>query len=1042
MPAIPTADLIARLRAAADPAAADRDLLRAFLASRSEPAFAALVRRYGPMVLGVCRRVLGDAHDADDAFQATFLVLARKAAAVGRPDRLPGWLHTIAVRTATEIRRMRDRRRKVELPRGGRQPPERSNPQGADAPRSPEQAELAAALDEELARLPEHYRTPVLLCELQGLSRKETAARLKLPEGTLSSRLAKARRLLADRLARRGVTATAAAITAALAREATARVPAALTTEAARVAVASAAGHAAAAASAAAVCAADGVVKALFVHKLKGLACALGVLAACAGGVATLPVGFGAAGELGGSAPRSDPDPAALVKQLGSPSFAEREAAEKKLRAMGPKARPALLAGMKAADPEVARRAAAIHDSIRREQLREELWKRFSKVVGDDRASRDLYATILKLPRNLDLLEAVEADPRRAGELYHARWVELQRLATGLPEQPPKGRPEPKRNRIEIQDLSVAEVAGWLYLGTYPGTARCWEDGEEGCWLLPERNYVLPKPPMDAIVHGPLARSLQTLFVRWLAARGDEGMLRVGLQYAFEYNIRDALDVARRLADRKDLHPRNRMFALLLLGKFGDKADLPRLRRFADDEIVIHTETLKDGSPWSIQIRDVAVAMMLSLTGRPHDRFWSADPVLANLYNPKWPNMPAMFCWSFGFRSAEDRDAAHKEARKVLADHLRPTPPPAGADKPDPEAEKLVKQLGSPAFADREAAEKRLKELGPKALPALASGAESADAEVARRAAAVRDHIYRDQLWARFAAAVGDDAASKELFTRIIADKPSLAALCAALDAPDKAADVYQRRYQEITNVRPVGPPAGPIRSVHPLEVVAGWLFLGTFRESRYDDLGRRLSCHMLPGAGSWTRQRMWSPAEEVNNGPLAAPLKKLVTAWAANRRDGGAVEIGLHFALEYGVPELAGLARVVLDRPADEVWPEFRALALLVLSKYGTAADRPLVARLASDTDSAYFPRDLAERHKKTFADRPWKDYQIRDFAVPALLRLYGQDPTEFGFPWPELKPGRPTEDVLYKYVFPSEAARAAAHAKAKAWLTAHPGR
>ncbi len=99
MPAIPTADLVARLRAAADPAAADRDLLRAFLAGRSEPAFAALVRRHGPMVLGVCRRVLGDVHDADDAFQATFLVLARKAAAVGRPNRLPGWLHTIAVRT-------------------------------------------------------------------------------------------------------------------------------------------------------------------------------------------------------------------------------------------------------------------------------------------------------------------------------------------------------------------------------------------------------------------------------------------------------------------------------------------------------------------------------------------------------------------------------------------------------------------------------------------------------------------------------------------------------------------------------------------------------------------------------------------------------------------------------------------------------------------------------------------------------------------------------------------------------------------------------
>src|SRR5215207_6222227 len=103
------------LLASVRPPAADRDLLRAFLAERSEPAFAELVRRHGPVVYGVCRRVLGDRHDAEDAFQAAFLVLARKAASVRKPDAIASWLYGVAYRTARELRHMRDRRRRTEL---------------------------------------------------------------------------------------------------------------------------------------------------------------------------------------------------------------------------------------------------------------------------------------------------------------------------------------------------------------------------------------------------------------------------------------------------------------------------------------------------------------------------------------------------------------------------------------------------------------------------------------------------------------------------------------------------------------------------------------------------------------------------------------------------------------------------------------------------------------------------------------------------------------------------------------------------------------
>ena len=212
----------------------DGQLLESFLAHRDEAAFETLVRRHGPMVLGVCRRVLHNAHDAEDAFQATFLVLVRKARSVVPRDRVGNWLYGVAYRTALEARRAMTRRRTHEKQAGPKlvAAEERND-------------DWQPVLDQELSRLPEKYRLPVVLCLLEGRTRSEVARQLGWAEGTLSSRLAAARRLLAQRLRRRGVGLPGAAGAAVFAPHAVrAVVPNRLVTATVSAAAALAAGQA------------------------------------------------------------------------------------------------------------------------------------------------------------------------------------------------------------------------------------------------------------------------------------------------------------------------------------------------------------------------------------------------------------------------------------------------------------------------------------------------------------------------------------------------------------------------------------------------------------------------------------------------------------------------------------------------------------------------------------------------------------------------------------------------------------------------------
>jgi RNA polymerase sigma factor (sigma-70 family) len=187
----------------------DRDLLERFLGQGDAEAFAALVRRHGPTVLGVCRRIVHDAHDAEDAFQATFLVLVRRARAIVKRKALGSWLYGVAYRVALKARAEAARRRNHErqAAREEAAPPIHEGP-GVDVLR---------ILDEEVNRLPDKYRRPLVLCYFQGKTYQEAARLLGWPTGTASVRLARARALLRNRLAVRGLSLSCAALAACLA---------------------------------------------------------------------------------------------------------------------------------------------------------------------------------------------------------------------------------------------------------------------------------------------------------------------------------------------------------------------------------------------------------------------------------------------------------------------------------------------------------------------------------------------------------------------------------------------------------------------------------------------------------------------------------------------------------------------------------------------------------------------------------------------------------------------------------------------------------
>jgi RNA polymerase sigma factor (sigma-70 family) len=214
---------------------ADRQLLERFTTYREEQAFEGLVRRHGPMVLGVCRRILGNRHDAEDAFQATFLVLAHKASTIARRDSLGGWLYKVAYHIALKTKASMAARQRREQQVG--EPRASVTGVCADPLTEVTGRELLASVDEELQRLPDRYRTPLVLCYLQGKTRDEAARQLGTTLATLKRRLEEGRDRLRLRLERRGVSLTAALAAVSLSSAAVPQALAATTAQAARLAV-------------------------------------------------------------------------------------------------------------------------------------------------------------------------------------------------------------------------------------------------------------------------------------------------------------------------------------------------------------------------------------------------------------------------------------------------------------------------------------------------------------------------------------------------------------------------------------------------------------------------------------------------------------------------------------------------------------------------------------------------------------------------------------------------------------------------------------
>jgi RNA polymerase sigma factor (sigma-70 family) len=402
-------------------AGSDAELLERFVRTRDEAAFELLVWRHRQVVMGVCRRVLGDLHEAEDAFQATFLALARKAHAIGRREALGSWLYRVAYRVALNARsrlakRATHERHDVDLT---------AIPSVAEPGHDLERRELWAALDREVNRLPKKLRVPVVLCYLEGKTYAEAGQQLGLPVGTVSARLTRARSLLHARLLRRGLGMSGALLASLLCEQAAmSAAPTGLVDAALKVAL-SAAGRtgSASAISAEVAFLTHGVLQSMFFSKVKivlALALAMGATAgAVATGVGMLKSGVSAEPPMRArseqsveKASRENPGPKAIARTVPEVLKEALQTAEKeedprqKVRCLGWVAKAQHLAGDDAACRTTLEQAAKVVDAMSLDDAHDVADKlqllrflaRFQADVGEVAAAKKTVQKIRKPP--------------------------------------------------------------------------------------------------------------------------------------------------------------------------------------------------------------------------------------------------------------------------------------------------------------------------------------------------------------------------------------------------------------------------------------------------------------------------------------------------------------------------------------------------------------------------------------------------------------------------------------------------------------------
>jgi RNA polymerase sigma factor (sigma-70 family) len=443
------ANLVRSARAAPLP---DGDLLDAFLRRHDEAAFEQLVRRHGPMVLGVCRRVLGSTPDADDAFQAAFLVLVRKAGSIVPRDLVGPWLYGVARRTALRARSLRMRRHQRE-----RQVERLPEPAGV----GPDAGDVRDVLDEELSALPEAFRTVVVLCDLCGASHREAARQLRVAEGTVASRLSRGRALLRQRLSRRGVALTVGA--GALADQAVASVPPALVSSTVRFAAGPAN-----LVPPQVVDLVEGVTQAMFLSKLKIAMAIPVVLLAAVVGVAQIK----APGEKPAAPPTraADPPKAAPAEEPISHTWITEKAVQEELRLSEKQVK------------EIT-------------EVRQGVWRAFEKEMkaAQAEAAKGNYKKAREVQKAWqDALRKAfaEAGPKIVSEAAQTRLRQIQRQASGLHRLV---RDPAVQKRLKLTDDQAKQIDGFLKAGD-DAYGKAMQERAAG------KTFLLPQTIEEAIV--------------------------------------------------------------------------------------------------------------------------------------------------------------------------------------------------------------------------------------------------------------------------------------------------------------------------------------------------------------------------------------------------------------------------------------------------------------------------------------------------------------------------------------------------------------